>query len=102
MKLPRVRFTVRRMMVAVAIIGLIFGVAEMMRRRARFANEAETWALLADLFERGRFISVHSPTDIVPKPPARFAAYYRMMAEKYRVAARFPFLPVPPDPPEPE
>src|SRR4051794_28479335 len=39
MKLPRVRFTVRRMMVAVAIVGLLVGSVTLMRRRAYYQHK---------------------------------------------------------------
>src|SRR5947208_3046589 len=44
MRLPRVRFTVRRLMVAVAVVALILAVAEQLqRRRESFQQQAEVY-----------------------------------------------------------
>jgi hypothetical protein len=91
--MPRLRFTVRRMMVAVAIAALIVG-AEAWRRRTRdyyrakamhFYAKANELLLSKDGFERHR---------------DRYS-YYLRMSLKYAKAHNRPWLPVAPDPPEP-
>jgi hypothetical protein len=90
MRVPRIRFTVRRMMVAVAIMAVLLGLFGWMDRRAGLFRERRDfhrvhWSAIDEGFE-------------VEAPPA---AYHRAMAEKYRIAAERPWLPVAPDPPEP-
>ena len=86
MHLPRPRFTVRRMMVAVAIGGVVSGV---LTRAARFQQ-------LSD-YHRSRIILI-SP----PDPRVYRTLYHMELANKYYYAARHPWLPVTPDPPEPQ
>ncbi len=102
MRVPRVRFTVRRMMVAVAIVGLASG---LWRRRESFLEESRRYAVAATLH----------PCSL---PPEEGTDEYRRwqeeeemirrrddhllrLAAKYERAARYPWLPVAPDPPEP-
>jgi hypothetical protein len=90
MKMPRL--TVRRLMIAVAILGSMFAGWSLMARRAATYREisayhAEAW---------GRI-----DTTGTPEADAR-VDWHRAMAEKYRDAARYPWLPVATDPPEPE
>lgn len=84
MRLPR--FTVRRLMVAIAVIAFFLATGLLLNdRRGRFALLANDHGLKA----------------IEAKRPARHLALY----EKYIDAAHHPWLPVaddPPDPPEPE
>ena len=88
--MPRFQFTVRRMMVAVAIVGVVLGGAEMIRRRRTdFIVRSTQWRWSENVALRGR-------------APVRFVYYSRRLAEKYEHAARYPWLPVAPDPPEPE
>jgi hypothetical protein len=90
MPLPRVRFTVRRLMVAVAVIGLACG---LWRRSAAYAEKARyNWSMA--------FALMHG----YPGPEGRLReiGYLQDLARKYERAARYPFLPVAPDPPEPE
>jgi hypothetical protein len=86
MQLPRPRFSLRRMMVAVAIVGVVFGV---LVRAARFQQVSD--------YHRGRIILI-SP----PDPRVHVTLYHMQMANKYSYAARHPWLPVTPDPPEPQ
>ena len=89
MRLPRVRFTVRRMMVAVAVVAVCVTIAV---------------PYLSDLSQRyeakanGHWLS-RSACEAEGK--SRLAAYYESLADKYHRAARWPFLPVAPDPPLP-
>ena len=88
MPLPRVRFTVRRMMVATAIAGLVLGLGG---RHAQFRRIAE--------FHSAKYRKLAYGSQIVRVFKIRWHA---AMAEKYAHASRYPFLPVAPDPPEPE
>jgi hypothetical protein len=91
MGMPRVRFTVRSMMVAVAVVAIWFGLNSWMGRRA--ARFRALW--------RDHILKVGEISS--PKPwPHEVQGYYHLkMAEKYRVAALRPWLLVEPDPPEP-
>jgi hypothetical protein len=92
MRLPRVRFTLRRMMGAVILVGVGLGLSVWMDRRAeRFR------ALGADHIRK---VGVVSSPD--PWPYEVRAIYHLTMAKKYRAAALRPWLPVEPDPPPPE
>ncbi len=106
MPLPRVRFTVRRLMVAVAIVALVIFGVQMGRRRAeyqerlRFCEQAENSCRTAAdeianddvaareyLFDRTYFL----------EKAEHFAARKR----EYQYAASHPWVSVPPDPEEP-
>jgi hypothetical protein len=93
MRLRLPRFTVRRLMIAVAIAALALGLVQSMgRRSAAFRLKARE--------HEGTFKTLIGPNTTFPVSPA--TAHHRLMAEKYRLAARHPWLPVCPDPPEPE
>ena len=88
MRLPRVRFTVRRMMVSVVVISV-------------FAAVVRTWSLSATYNHRceTHYIGMlHADAS----GDRATAAYHAAMLAKYQHAARYPWLLVPPDPPEPE
>jgi hypothetical protein len=90
MRLPRVRFTVRRLMVAVAVVG--FALASL-TLSANYSRRADYFASL-----QPEWVSWQSGSH-------SFRAkwdYWVEMEHKYRRAARYPWLPVAPDPPEPE
>ncbi len=91
MPLPRVRFTVRRMMVAVAVVAIgVVGYVNVEKDRTRRVWIAAEHAYEAELLAKSAGSS-----------PAKFR-WHEAMAAKYLRAARYPFLPVAPDPPEPE
>jgi hypothetical protein len=95
--MPRVRFTVRRLMIAVAVFALVLGGLVARGRHLR---------QVGDEFERkGRelFLKV-GRGDWIEKSTVeenRWLYYYLNMGYKYREAARHPWLPVGPDLPEP-
>ncbi len=106
MRLPRVRFTVRRMMVAVAIVALLLAWMQMQKRMVELRKSYEFQSALhggEEVVERegGLFIRFRGGRREV-KPNARRAAYHAAMRRKYERAARYPWLPVAPDPPMPE
>ena len=86
MRLPRPRFTVRRLMVAVAIVATVM------------APGAILWRRSADLARRGR----EHDRRAAECASTYLSGYHERLAEKYATAARRPWLPVEPDPPEPK
>jgi hypothetical protein len=101
MKVPRFRLSIRRMMIVVAIVAACFWGSASIRRRGRFSDMARIWGNTeAALCETAQ--------GSVPGPHGD-PAYNRVLAEysgkmrmKYERAARYPWLPVEPDPPEPK
>src|SRR5436309_7016540 len=112
MPLPRVQFTVRRMMVAAAIAGIVMGLAKWMERRsAHFADlsrshcERIVGILSGPIDQYGEHPEGLVAFDLELNPvrgvQGRRDIWHFAMAQKYREAARRPWLPVAPDPPEP-
>ena len=100
MPLPRVRFTVRRMIVAVAIAGTFLGIWVRFHQRGdRFQTicdrHGDRILAIGDELMRGEYDGKY-------KLHEKRLNYAVDMMRKYDRAARFPFLPVAPDPPEPE
>ena len=100
MRLRRIRMTTRRWMIVVAVVGLLLGgIVGVYRLRQRHdALVYRVWwhrTIVATLKARGRA----SPND--PATP-RLLVYHESLAHKYQHAARYPWLPVEPDPPEPD
>ena len=102
MRLPPLRFTVKRMMVAVALVGTGLGVA--IERRKRFERIADHHrAEFQRLARRLPQIGYGDPfDDPILGPVWRRLEWHEPMRLKYEHAARYPWLPVEPDPPEPE
>jgi hypothetical protein len=104
MALPRM--TTRRWMLGVAAVALACGVAG---RVLRFRRLAEYHLARSSADVVSDMLTTHdgTPTFIVetgtgaPTTPAR-VEWHRRLLKKYERAARRPWLPVPPDPPEPE
>ena len=59
-------------------------------------------AFLMQVCETNRIIRTHWSRDDYLSALCRISSYHAAMAAKYRHTARFPWLPVEPDPPEPE
>jgi hypothetical protein len=119
MRLPRVRFTVRRLMIVVAVVAIAVWLPIVLTRRAKYhrlAREFDARATVArSLGPYGRLhagsVAIRDDTVYVFQQEAGGAPfvcvgahsdYYDAMKTKYERAARYPFLPVAPDPPEPE
>ena len=98
MLLPRPQFTVRRLMVAVAIMGIVLLVT--VERRDRFRRiAAHHQAEFKKLVSRHPEIVYGHPSD---KPIIRRLEWHEPMRLKDERAARYPWLPVGPDPPDPK
>jgi hypothetical protein len=106
MRLPRVRFTVQRMMAAVAVAAVFLGLIAKFpdwsdRRRHRFLITRDEYSLdCQTLVSRDR-IAIQS-AHVEGRVDPRLLSHFRFMKDKYEAAARYPWLPVWPDPPEPE
>ena len=97
MPIPRPRFTVRRLMIAVAVVAVLLGVVVGLKRRSdrfraialRYAAKHKEDRMAYDVVaDEGRFLRRYD--------------YHLSMQRKYEMATERPWLPVPPDPPEPE
>jgi hypothetical protein len=107
MRLPKARFTLRSMMVAMAVLACVCWFAE---RKLRFQRLAEYHALRSEADVIGCVTLMTDngePTFLVesatgtPTTPAR-RDWHRVRREKYEKAARSPWLSVAPDPPRPD
>src|SRR3954469_24445016 len=99
MRVPRVRFTVRRMMVAIAVIAMLLCGAMMgkrwvgcYRRASLYAAGERQWREMAAR-DRG------DPRSIAATWGPQIAEDYAQLARKYRRAMWRPWSPVAPDPP---
>jgi hypothetical protein len=97
MKLPRVRFTIWSMMAAIVVFAVAAALAAQASRLKTIAkfHESRTGEVV-EVWACGPSSSSHRI-----EPSAR-AVYHAKMRDKYLGAARRPWLPVTPDPPEPE
>ena len=102
MPFPLVRFTVRRMMVVVAIVAVLAGTAcWLARRRVRFLAIAATHRASGfGIDPSSRYYDF--PGDWALKEVSPRNRWHAEMSFRYRYAADHPWLLVPPDPPEPE
>jgi hypothetical protein len=85
--------TTRRWMVAVAVVGIALGMIE---RHERFR-----WIAVHHRGEVPQHLPRIKPSGMEDKR-WRLFEWHESMARKYEHAARYPWLPVEPDPPEPE
>jgi hypothetical protein len=98
MLLPSPQFTVHWLMVAVVIMGIVLGVTVNRRdcfRRIATHHQAE----FKKLVSRHPEIVYGHPSD---EPIVRRLEWHETMRLKYERAARNPWLPVGPEPPEPK
>lgn len=96
MRLPRVRFTVGRMMVVVAVVALASGGVAWQGRMRRLSAEYE-WRYL----EYAEIYSGPWPRRRSPRPLSDRERWRVEMRDKYSRASLYPWLPVAPDPPYP-
>jgi hypothetical protein len=108
MRLPRLRFTVRRLIVAVAILGLLMGtgrwVVRMRIRSAAYRGRAYAFAgKTAQAFGRSVKANDGGRVNVYDNENSYLQyAWAREMANKYWRLTNRPWLPAGPDPPRPE
>ncbi len=95
MPLPRVRFTVRRMMAGVAVAGFLIWGIRLRRLAVDYRERAGLYGVSEVIFRRSE---MSWPS---LKRKTEYLRYLHDLREKYEYAARHPFLLVAPDPPEP-
>jgi hypothetical protein len=115
--LPRVRLTVRWLMIAVAIVALIVFCEQTRRRWLDYRARYEDYEFFAremrasaehprlGLCGMGGQLGERELAELLleeAESSLRYAAYFDAMRAKYDAAMRRPWLPVAPDPPEPE
>ena len=113
MKIPRVRFTVRRAMVTVAAVALAFAIARYWNARSYYlekaANHASFRANVLRTTDSIRYWEIRwtdqrlgrgaeYPWPAGPPFVPAMARYHDEMRQKYERAARYPWLRVEPDP----
>ncbi len=91
MRLPRVRFTIRRMMAAVAVSALMLWAGRMLSLSATYRERARQY----DLELLGATPIWLGPWSI--RPPSARHLWAEKMADRYWHAARYPWLPLQPD-----
>jgi hypothetical protein len=87
------RLTVRRLMIAVAVMGSALGIT--IERSQRFRWIAARHRGEVPILPRLKPIGM-------PDERWRLFEWHQLMARKYEYAARHPWLPIAPDPPKPK
>jgi hypothetical protein len=113
MRLPRM--TTRRWMIAAAVVAVMLAAAAFFRRHLSLRERGDYHARReGDLASRARVLEQLALdfADRIPETAAQWRAYaaceaeigawHARLKEKYRHAARYPWLAIEPDPPEPE
>src|SRR6185437_4580088 len=98
MRLPRM--TTRRMMIAVAVVGVLFAVTIEGARLVRRWDYCRSMASYHDARD-GTYQGSWVPDPAIPLDPVNFA-YHTRMRRKWEHAAWRPWLPMPPDPSPPK
>jgi hypothetical protein len=96
MRLLRLRFTLQRMMAVIFVVALVLGLGMwwMEKRSNHFRAKAAEHRAKAKSLEQSR------PTRSINACPGSFESMVReRIARRYEHAARYPWLPVKPDPP---
>jgi hypothetical protein len=116
MEIPRVSFTVRRMKGAVALTAVTFAIVHLWSLRHLYLEKAAQHASFSALRDRtpddmafweARLTAQHEglhaayPWPGGPPLVPTMAKYHDALRRKYERAARYPWLSVAPDPPEP-
>lgn len=104
---PLPRFTLRRLMVAVALAAVLLGVGRFFFQAVMYARTSYRHHALEitarDRWERERLITSKAPNSPAQPSLARETAdYHATLKEKYRRAARNPWVPIAADPTPPE
>jgi len=98
---PRPRFTVRRLMVAVALVAILLGAGlQLEQLRDRYRAEALQYAQMEWVARATAWSRVRYVCDAVRNE--RRARHYGALKRKYDFASRYPWLPLTADPPAPE
>jgi hypothetical protein len=121
-RIPRVRFTIKRMMLATAVLALVMGCCKMAWLSSRYRKAAQFSASIESMFRQLRRVTDGDDKSrddlalflglgpIVEDKVVRTAAdrgfqktvdYYAALRRKYERAAAWPWLAVEPDSPEP-
>ena len=100
MKHPRMGFTVRRAMIAIAAVAVVLGAGIGMVRRSERLLEI-SWAHFRPVSVEGTLILTVEGFGYVGITSAK-GRWHEAMRRKYAYYGRRPWLPIPPDPPEPE
>ena len=102
MRVPRVRFTVRRMMVAVAIVAIIMGAVDLWQNSVSYRSKI---AHHAQMERSSVFVIGGDDTPAAHEELARvsraWTEHHATLRRKYERAAARPWKYVPPDPPDP-
>lgn len=109
--MPLLRFRIRTLMIAVAVAGVALGT--FIERRTRFLRRAEHHRsqIVAVDYSAPKYagdcgVPIVDRTDgqgrVLSDQQLRRDDWHRGLAWKYSVAAGHPWLPVPPDPPQPK
>jgi hypothetical protein len=109
MRLIRVRFTIRRLMVAVAILAMVLGTVEGLRRRREsferragmFAQKVSDEIMAEQNYRTARRGSTFGYDGRTTKAHYELVEHYDALRVKYEQAAARAWLVVAPDPPEP-
>jgi hypothetical protein len=120
MRVPYVRLTVRRMMIAVAAVALLMFAVDCVRRSSVYRHQADLYALAEDhalwvahkTEEVERYWQDHPEKRAEamsrlyhwhgPEPARKLAAYHARLKRKYHRAMWRPWEAVEPDPPFPQ
>ena len=104
--MPRFRFTIRRIMVAVAIVGVIVGLwqrsAEFHRKAVALAFSSWPQRLVPDRLPFIVIPEMYRARDEKRRRLERWESWRIAMSAKYERASHYPWFPVAPDPPEPD
>jgi len=105
MRLPHVLFSVRCLMIATALAGISLGLIGR-RSRALTLAEHHRSAIVSEGWACSRSSSFRFYTDGQGRPATaeqfKKSEWHRKLYSKYRLATNYPWLPIEPDPPEPE
>ena len=100
MPLPRVRLTIRRLMVAVAVVAVLIAGGDLVRKAIIYNRLARAYAMPKYVSPPAEWPATRR--EALTRFNTAWEAYDVAMSRKYEYAACHPWLPVAPDPPEPE
>ena len=96
MRLPRIQLTIRRIMIAVAVVGVAFSMPAALRRRSEsFSRISQAHFRVANA---QYFLPLGSPMRV----SLACWRWHVQLGRRYQSAATRPWLPVESDPPKPE